>query len=90
MARELEEETGYHSDNLEWLVSTNSWLAFTNELVEIFVARDLVPTQQRFDEEESIELEEYTIEELKDMIFKGEIKDSKTVAGLLAYALKYE
>ena len=30
---------------------------------------------------------EYTIEELKDKIFRGEIKDSKTVAGLLAYAL---
>ena len=42
---------------------------------------------QVFDEEESIDLEEYTIEELKDMIFKGEIRDSKTVAGLLAYAL---
>jgi ADP-ribose pyrophosphatase len=58
--------------------------------VDIFVAKDLIKTTQHLDEEESIELEEYTIEELKDMIFKGEIKDSKTVAGLLAYALKYE
>ncbi len=90
VARELEEETGYRSDSIEWLVTTNSWIAFTNEQVEIFVARDLIPSEQKFDEEESIELEEYTIEELKDMIFKGEIKDSKTVAGLLAYALKYE
>lgn len=88
VARELEEETGYRSENIEWLVSTNSWVAFTNELVEIFVARDLVPTKQKFDEEESIELEEYTMEELKEMIFQGEIKDSKTVAGLLAYALR--
>ena len=88
VARELEEETGYRSENIEWLVSTNSWVAFTNELVEIFVARDLIPTKQKFDEEESIELEEYTIEELTEMIFKAEIKDSKTVAGLLAYALR--
>ena len=90
VARELEEETGYRSENIEWLVTTNSWVAFTNEKVEIFVARDLVPSIQKFDEEESIELEEYTIEELKEMIFKGEIKDSKTVAGLLAYAVKCE
>ncbi len=89
VARELEEETGYCSKNIEWLVSTNSWLAFTNELVEIFVARDLVPSKQKFDEEESIELEEYTMEELKKMVFSGEIKDSKTVAGILAYAVKY-
>ena len=88
VARELEEETGYMSNHIEWLVSTNSWPAFTNELVEVYVARDLVPTKQKFDEEESIELEEYTIQELTEMIFKGEIKDSKTVAGLLAYALK--
>ena len=31
-----------------------------------------------------------TVEELKKMIFAGEIKDSKTVAGLLAYALQCE
>lgn len=90
VARELEEETGYCAGNIEWLVSTNSWPAFTNEVVEIFVARDLIPSKQKFDEEESIELEEYTIEELKEMIFKGEIRDCKTVAGILAYAVKYQ
>ena len=89
VARELEEETGYKSMNIEWLVSTHSWVAFTNELVEIYVAKDLVASEQKFDEEESIELEEYTIDELKEMIFKGMITDSKTVAGILAYAVKY-
>lgn len=88
VARELEEETGYRSEHIEWLVTTHSWVAFTNEKVEIFVAKDLLPSKQKFDEEESIELEEYSIDELQEMIFKGEITDSKTVAGLLAYALK--
>jgi len=90
VSRELEEETGYRSENIEWLVSTNSWPAFTNELVEVFVARDLVTSKQKFDEEESIELEEYTLDELKNMIFAGEIRDSKTVAGILAYVVKYQ
>lgn len=90
VARELEEETGFRSENIEWLVSINSWPAFSNEMVEIFVARDLVPSKQKFDEEESIEVEEYTLEELKEMIFRGEIKDSKTVAGILAYAVQYQ
>lgn len=88
VARELEEETGYRSDSIEWLITTHSWVAFTNEKVEIYVAKDLVPSQQHFDEEEAIELEEYTIEELKEKIFKGEITDSKTVAGLMAYIVK--
>ncbi len=90
VARELEEETGYIAKSIEWLVSTNSWAAFTNEKVEIFVARDLVPSKQNFDEEESIELQTYTLDQLKEKIFSGEITDSKTVAGILAYALKYE
>ncbi len=89
VARELEEETGYIANSIEWLITTHSWVAFTNEKVEIFVAKDLIPSKQNFDEEESIELEEYTLKELKEMIFKGEITDSKTVAGILAYAIKY-
>ncbi len=90
VARELEEETGYIANSIEWLVTTHSWVAFTNEKVEIFVATGLIPSVQKFDEEEDIELAEYTLSELKDLIFKGEITDSKTVAGILAYASKYE
>lgn len=89
VARELEEETGYKAGNVEWLMTSRSMVAFCNEKVEIFVATDLIPSEQHLDEEESIELEEYTIDELKEKIFKGEIQDSKTVAGLLAYAVKY-
>ena len=90
VARELEEETGYKAGNIEWLITSRSMVAFCNEKVEIYVATELSPSRQHLDEEESIELEEYTIEELKEMIFRGEIEDSKTVAALLAYALKYQ
>ena len=90
VARELEEETGYQAMHIEWLLTTHSWVAFTNEKVEIYVAKDLIPSKQNFDEEEAIELEMYTIEELKEKIFRGEITDSKTVAGILAYAMKQE
>lgn len=90
VARELEEETGYCSENIEWLITVRSMVAFTNEKVEIYVAKDLILSRQHLDEEESIELQEYTIEELKEKIFKGEIEDSKTVAALMAYAVKYQ
>ncbi len=88
--RELEEETGYIAQDVEWLVTIHSWPAFVDEQVEIFVARELIPSKQNFDEEESIQLLEYTLDELKEMIWDGQIKDSKTVAGLLAYATKYQ
>ena len=90
VARELEEETGYQAGKVEWLISTRSMVAFCNEKVEIYVATDLTPSKQHLDKEESIELEEHTIEELKEKIFKGEIEDSITVASLLAYAVKYQ
>ncbi len=87
--RELEEETGFRAGKVEWLITIRSMVAFCNERVEIFVATELIPSKQHLDEQESIELEEYTIEEIKEMIFKGEIEDSKTISALMAYAVKY-
>ena len=87
--RELEEETGYRSENLEWLITLRTTVAFCNERIEVFVARDLIPSRQHLDEDEFIDLKAYTLEELKEKIFSGEIEDSKTIAALLAYETKY-
>lgn len=88
-SRELEEETGYRSDHLEWMITLRTTVAFCNERIEIFAAHDLIPSRQNLDEDEYIDVESYTIEELKEKIFAGEIEDSKTVAALLAYDTKY-
>lgn len=87
--RELEEETGYRSDSLEHLITVRTWVAFCNEKIEVYVAQNLIPTQQHLDEDEVIDVEAYTIEELKEKIFAGEIQDSKTIAALMAYATKF-
>jgi ADP-ribose pyrophosphatase len=88
-SRELEEETGYKSEDLEWLITIRTTVAFCNELIEIFVARNLIPSKQNLDDNEFIEIEAYSIEELKEKIYKGEIQDSKTISALLAYDIKY-
>ena len=88
-SRELEEETGYRSEKLEWLITLRTTVAFCNEKIEIFVARDLIPSKQHLDEDEYIDVAAYTMEELKEMIFSGEIEDSKTVSAILAYEVKY-
>ncbi|MFI3207929.1 MAG: NUDIX hydrolase [Eubacteriales bacterium] len=88
-SRELEEETGHASDSLEWLVNICSWVAFSNEIIEVFVATDLKKTKQNLDEDEFVDVESYTLEELKEKIFSGEIEDAKTISGLLAYEAKY-
>ncbi|MDD6211691.1 MAG: NUDIX hydrolase [Clostridiales bacterium] len=88
-ARELEEETGYHSDNLEPLLTLNTTVAFCNEKIGIFIARDLVSTKRHLDDEEDIEVEAYSLDALCEMIDRQEMTDSKTVAAILAYRNKY-
>ena len=88
-ARELEEETGYRSDNLEWLITLRTTVAFCNERIEVYVAKNLVPSKQHLDPNEFVNVELHTVEELKQMIFDGEIEDSKTVASILDYDAKY-
>lgn len=88
-ARELEEETGYRSDKLELLITIRTTVAFCNEKIDIYTARDLVPSHQNLDEDEFIDVKAYTIEELCDMIYSGQIEDSKTVAAIMSYKAKY-
>ena len=88
-ARELEEETGYRSENLEWLIILRTTVAFCNERIEVYVAKNLVPSKQHLDPNEFVNVELHTVEELKQIIFDGEIEDSKTVASILAYDAKY-
>jgi ADP-ribose pyrophosphatase len=88
-ARELEEETGYRCQSLEWLINVNTTVAFCDEHIGIYVARDLIPTQPHWDEGESLEVRTYTMKELEQKIFAGEITDGKTIAGLMAYKVKY-
>ena len=88
-SRELKEETGYSSDDLEWLLTIRTTVAFCNERIEVFVARNLIPGEQHLDEDEFVYVKAYELEELKDMIFEGKIQDSKTMAAILAYESKY-
>lgn len=60
-------------------------VAFCNEVVDVYLATDLVKTSQHLDEDEFIDVEKYTLDELKDMIFAGTIQDSKTISAVLAY-----
>ena len=88
-SRELKEETGYSSDDLEWLLTIRTTVAFCNERIEVFVARNLIPGEQHLDEDEFVDVKAYKLEELKEMIFEGKIQDSKTMAAILAYESKY-
>ena len=84
--RELEEETGYRSENLEYLMTINTTVAFCDECIGVYIARDLIPSKQHLDEDECIEVEEWDVKDLLKLIYSGKMTDGKTVAAILASA----
>ena len=61
-------------------------MAFCDEAIDIFIARDLIPSKQNLDEDECIEVEEWEVTDLLELIYSGKMTDGKTVAAILAYA----
>ncbi|NIL59896.1 NUDIX hydrolase [Salinispora arenicola] len=89
--RELAEEADLTVGRLDVLVDVHSSPGFTNELVRVFLARDLteVPADRRHhrsDEEADLQIVRVALDEAVGMALAGEITNAATVAGLLAAA----
>jgi ADP-ribose pyrophosphatase len=84
--RELSEETGYTAQTVELLLTLHTTVAFSNEKIDIYLARDLQAGEQHLDENEFLNVVAVDIEELLQMIYEGKLQDSKTVSAILAYA----
>ncbi|NLX85734.1 MAG: NUDIX hydrolase [Clostridiales bacterium] len=82
-ARELTEETGYTAGDLRYLVSFYTSPGFSNEVMHMFLATDLKEGKNDPDDDEMVETVEISRDRAIDMILKGEIKDGKTIAGIL-------
>ena len=88
-ARELEEETGYRSDNIIPLLKLKSAVAYCSEFTDVYLAENLVPIGgQHLDEAEEIRIEAFELDTLLEMIYSGQIQDAKTAAGILAYSTR--
>ena len=79
-ARELEEETGYHSDDLEWLITLRTTVALCNEKIEVYVARNLIRTHQHLDEGEFLNVVAIPLKKVFEDIREGHIHDAKTLS----------
>ncbi|MBN2243050.1 MAG: NUDIX hydrolase [Acidobacteria bacterium] len=88
MKRELEEETGYRAGILNHECSFYTTPGISNELIHLYTARDLTPCVQRLEEGEHITLEALSIEDCLQKIRTGEIRDGKTVLGLLWHGMQ--
>lgn len=85
-ARELEEETAYRAESLEHLTSMYLSPGFSNEMLHVYHAKNLVKVDNPLpqDEDEVLEIFELTLAEAKEKIASQEICDAKTI-----YAIQY-
>lgn len=81
--RELREETGYETKNIQKVTSIYTAPGFSNEIIHVYIARDLILKEACPDEDEFINVEVYETERIKAMINDGTIDDAKTLVGLL-------
>lgn len=81
--RELHEETGYTADSLELLCSVYPTPGYDTERLHIYAARGLHAGLQQLEEDERIDVREFTFEQALSMQASGEIADMKTVVALL-------
>ena len=82
--RELLEETGYSASKWTRLGVIHTAIAYTDEAIELFVARKLVKQRAaQLDAGEFVETLIAPLEEALAMVRDGRITDAKTVAALL-------
>jgi ADP-ribose pyrophosphatase len=83
-ARELAEETGYRPGRLVELVGFYSAAGFCSEYLRVYLATDLSEERGQADADEDIQLVRVPLQDCVDLIRSGEIRDAKSIVGLLA------
>ena len=81
--RELREETGLSAGRYTLLTSLLTTPGFCTEKIAIYLAEDLTQGETNPDEDEFLGLVRMPLEEAVSMVMRGEIRDGKTVSGLL-------
>lgn len=81
--RELLEETGYAAQEWTRLGVLHTAIAYTDEAIELFVARKLTLSERKLDAGEFLEVFSAPLGEAIQMIRDGRITDAKTVSALL-------
>jgi ADP-ribose pyrophosphatase len=85
-ARELAEEIGERPAHLEPLGAMYVAPGYSSELIHYFLATDFSPAAAAPDDDEIIECVRLPLTEAREMCRRGEIRDGKTVCGILLTA----
>ena len=79
--RELAEETGFWPKKLTRLFSFYPTPGISSEVMHLFLAEALVPRKARGDDDERIEVREFSLAQIGRMVHRGQIRDGKTLLG---------
>ena len=85
-ARELEEELGLVSGRLEKLSEFFVSPGFCEEKMWVYLATELIETEQRLEDDEVIEVVRIPFSQALGMITTGKIEDAKTIIGVMLAA----
>ena len=80
--RELIEETGFTADVWKELGKITPVPGYSDECIHIFMATNLAPGKQKLDKDEILNVHKMKLDDAMEMIYKGEIRDGKTVSAL--------
>ncbi len=81
--RELEEETGFLASQLLFMNKIYTSPGFSNEVIYIYLAKDLITGKRNLDDDEFIDLYKLDLAEALNLIKLGKIKDAKTITAIL-------
>ena len=81
--RELKEETGLTAEQISYLGPMYPSPGYLNEVLHIYLARDLTLGEAAPDENEFLTVERISDEEMRTMVMENEIRDAKTIVGFL-------
>lgn len=81
--RELEEECGLVAGAVTDLGCIYPSVGYDDEIIYLYLARDLRPTEARPDAGEFVSLERYPLSTLAEMAESGVLRDAKTVTAVL-------
>lgn len=79
--RELREETGYTASDWQFICTIHNAIAYSDEHLDIYLARGLTAGQQSLDEGEFLDVFSMPLQALMTKIREGTITDVKTIIG---------
>lgn len=87
--REAQEEIGKKPNKMELLCEAYASPGFTDEIISVFLATDLVDDKLDLDETEFLEPFKVPLKEALEMVENFEIMDAKSVIGILYASRKF-